>query len=56
MLIDWKLGLAWFDCAAMEQGVSGMGASSDITGENSAYISPLPTFPTKHMAILTFVI
>ena len=50
------VGLAWFDCAASEQGASGMGASCDITGGNPAHISPLPAFPTKHKAILTFAI
>ena len=45
------LGLAWFDCAALEQDASGMGASCDIT-ENPAHLSPLPTFPTKHKATL----
>ena len=49
------LGLTWFDCAALEQDASGMGASCDIT-ENPAHLSPLPTFPTKHKATLTFAI
>ena len=48
------IGLASFGCAASEQVASGMGASCDTTDENPTHISPLPAFPTKHKAILTF--
>ena len=55
-LIWYTLGLPWFGWAASEQGASGMGVYCDITDENPTHIRPLPAFPTKPKAILTFAI
>ena len=51
-----RLGWPWFGWAASQLGAGGMGASFDITDDNPTHIYPLPVFPTKLKAILTFAI
>ena len=54
--VDCALGWPWFGWAASQLGAGGMGASFDITDDNPTHICPLPVFPTKLKAILTFAI
>ena len=49
-----RVSMIWL--CGLVAGAGVMGASRDITDENPTQISPLPAFPTKHKAILTFAI
>ena len=51
-----RIGWPWFGWAASQLGAGGMGVSFDITDDNPILICPLPVFPTKLKAILTFAI